>query len=95
MFKVPMKLPPQLTIPLSIFVGAAGGALANSPTTAFLSVASAEHVIIGAAVVGLVAVSHWLMDPRPPQMPPAPPPPPQPVTVNVQTAPAQPPTVLP
>lgn len=68
-----MKVNPKLTIALSVFAGAALGALGNDPATAFLSVTTAEHAVLGAALLGFVAVAHWLQDPKTPT----------PVTVNL------------
>jgi hypothetical protein len=80
-----LKVNPKVTLALSVFAGAAAGNLANDPATAFLSVVSAEHAIVGAALFGFAALAHYLQDAEQPA----------PQTVIVQHVAAHAPAVAP
>ena len=49
---------------VSAFAGAAAGALSALPSSDFLSLASAERALLGAALAGVIAVAH-LYQPKP------------------------------
>jgi hypothetical protein len=66
-----MKVPTYATLPLSVFIGAASGALMADPTSALLSRQTAVPALVGALVAGLAAVVH-LYQPTPVATPPAP-----------------------
>lgn len=56
------QLPPSVTIPLSLFLGAAVGAIQVTPGVSFLSLPTLEHALSVAVFAGLVAVVHYYQD---------------------------------
>lgn len=55
-----MKFPTTVTLPLSVFLGAAVTALATVPTEKLMSWDTAKPAVVGAIVAGVAAVIHWL-----------------------------------
>ena len=65
------SLPPAVTIPASLFLGAVAGALQADPASVFFSLATAKPAFLGAILAGLVAVVHFYQDPKSPATPPS------------------------